>query len=69
MLQDKNMFTPYGGPEKKRGDVYHLAHMVALLGPPPVDLLKRSTTGEVWRYFDAQGERLAHDSSLGEGTG
>ena len=36
---------------------HHMAHVVSLLGPPPVDFLKRSETEEPWKYFDAQGER------------
>ncbi|PIL26871.1 hypothetical protein GSI_11051 [Ganoderma sinense ZZ0214-1] len=55
MFENKNMFKPYGGPDNKRSDLYHLAHMVALLGPPPADLLQRSTMAELWRFFDAQG--------------
>lgn len=31
----------------------HLAEMVSLLGPPPVDFLQRSERS--WRYFDEQG--------------
>ena len=53
--------TTGGGPgpgKKKRDDMYHLAHMVALLGPPPVDLLQRSATGQPWKYFDPQGKDL-----------
>ncbi len=58
------MFKTTGGPEKKPDDLYHLAHMVALLGPPPVDLLKRSTTNEPWHYFDAQGKDFISSSLL-----
>ena len=32
-----------GGPKNDDDDLYHLAHMVALLGAPPVDPLKRAT--------------------------
>ena len=32
-----------GGPEDKRDNVYHLAHMIALLGPPPKEFLERIT--------------------------
>ncbi|TFK89729.1 kinase-like protein [Polyporus arcularius HHB13444] len=55
MFQGKNMFKVTGGPEDEAHDRYHIAHMVSLLGPPPVDFLKRSETGEPWKYFDAQG--------------
>ena len=55
MFEGKNMFNVTGGPEGQVGDLYHLAHMVALLGPPPVELLQRSTI-DVGQYFDAQGK-------------
>ena len=58
MFEDKDMFTTDGGPENKEDDLYHLAHMVALLGPPPADVLKRGTVDELGRYFDEQGEIL-----------
>ncbi|RDX56480.1 kinase-like protein [Lentinus brumalis] len=56
MLEGRNMFKITGGPEKKPHNLYLLAHMVSLLGPPPVDFLKRSETDEPWKYFDAQGK-------------
>ncbi len=56
MFQGRNMFKVSGGPDNEEHNRYHIAHMVSLLGPPPVDFLKRSVTGEPWEYFDAQGE-------------
>ncbi len=56
MFQGKNLFKVSGGPDNEEHNRYHIAHMVSLLGPPPVDFLKRSETGEPWEYFDAQGE-------------
>ena len=52
------MFKTTGGPEKKTDNLYHLAHMVALLGPPPVELLQRSTmdADELGQYFDERGK-------------
>ncbi|KAI0760090.1 CDK4/6 [Fomes fomentarius] len=55
MFQGRDMFKVTGGPDNEEHNRYHIAHMVSLLGPPPVDFLKRSETGEPWEYFDAQG--------------
>ncbi|KAI0721272.1 CDK4/6 [Cerioporus squamosus] len=55
MLEGRNMFKITGGPNKEPDDLYLLAHMVSLLGPPPVDFLKRSESNEPWKYFDTQG--------------
>ncbi|KIY53613.1 kinase-like protein [Fistulina hepatica ATCC 64428] len=52
----RNMFKVRGGPDNEEADVYHLAHMVALLGPPPVDFFRRWTTDTPWEYFDEEGE-------------
>ncbi|PIL35319.1 hypothetical protein GSI_02044 [Ganoderma sinense ZZ0214-1] len=62
MFEGRDMFKTTGGPEKKDDDVYHLAHMVSLLGPPPVDLLKRSKMEELGQYFDAQGNWIGASS-------
>ncbi len=56
MFEGKNMFKVSGGPDNEEHYRHHLAHMVSLLGPPPVDFLQRSETGKPWEYFDAQGE-------------
>ncbi|KAH9900742.1 kinase-like domain-containing protein [Cubamyces lactineus] len=42
-------------PGSRRNGRHHIAHMVSLLGLPPVDFLKRSETGEPWKCFDTQG--------------
>ncbi|KIY50038.1 putative CDK4/6 [Fistulina hepatica ATCC 64428] len=55
MYMGDNMFNVSGGPDNEEADVYHLAHMVALLGPPPVDFLRRCTTDIPWEYFDEEG--------------
>ncbi|KIY53612.1 kinase-like protein [Fistulina hepatica ATCC 64428] len=55
MYMGDNMFKAWGGPKNEEADVYHLAHMVALLGPPPVDFLRRCTTDTPWEYFDEEG--------------
>ncbi len=56
MFEGRDMFNTAGGPENKRHDLYHLAHMVALLGPPPVDFLAGCKTDGPSQYFDAQGK-------------
>ncbi|KAI0723962.1 kinase-like domain-containing protein [Cerioporus squamosus] len=71
MLQGRNMFKITGGPERKPDNLYLLAHMVSLLGPPPVDFLKRSESDEPWKYFDTQGNwigatKLPQDNLEGE---
>ncbi|KAI0693722.1 putative CDK4/6 [Cytidiella melzeri] len=37
-------------------NAYHLALMIALLGTPPLDLLRRSKTTIPWKYFNDDGE-------------
>lgn len=54
-FEDKNMFKATGGPENKRSNLYHLSHMVSLLGPPPVDFLNQSKTDTPWQYLDKEG--------------
>ncbi|KAI0330395.1 kinase-like protein [Cubamyces sp. BRFM 1775] len=51
MLQGMHLFKTAAGPDSR----HHIAHMVSLLGLPPVKFLKRSETGEPWKYFDTQG--------------
>ncbi|RPD62061.1 hypothetical protein L227DRAFT_573937 [Lentinus tigrinus ALCF2SS1-6] len=67
MFLDKNMFKVTGADNEDDHPRYHIAHMVSLLGPPPVDFLMRSVAGEPWKYFDARGNwtgaaDLPHDS-------
>jgi serine/threonine-protein kinase SRPK3 len=53
LFQDSNMFNVRDAnnePSKAK----HLAHMVALLGPPPADFLQRSNVAS--EYFKADGE-------------
>ncbi|KAJ8488921.1 hypothetical protein ONZ51_g3246 [Trametes cubensis] len=55
MFQDKHMFRVPSGLDYEGKMRHRMAHIVSLLGPPPVDFLKRSETEEPWKYFDAQG--------------
>ncbi|KAF3004512.1 hypothetical protein E8E15_000387 [Penicillium rubens] len=40
-------------PEKKSSDTHHLAEMIAILGPPPKDVLHKSHYGD--EFFDIDG--------------
>ncbi|KAI0080949.1 CMGC/SRPK protein kinase [Panus rudis PR-1116 ss-1] len=55
LFENRNLFNTRGGPENKQDNIYHLAHMVALLGPPPREFLERSKTGRPWQWFDRDG--------------
>ncbi|KAI0654569.1 kinase-like domain-containing protein [Cubamyces menziesii] len=51
MFQGTRLFETAAGPDSRQ----HIAHMVSLLGLPPADFLRRSETGEPWKYFDTRG--------------
>lgn len=55
MFENKNMFN-VRGPDGTAASVYHIAHMIALLGPPPLDFLERSRSERRQEYFDSKGE-------------
>ncbi|KAH9841134.1 putative CDK4/6 [Rhodofomes roseus] len=55
LFQNGNLFKTTGGPENKQDNIYHLAHMIALLGPPPKDFLERTQTERPWGWFDKDG--------------
>ena len=64
MFEGTHMFKTTGGPEDKYRTVNHLAHMFSLLGPPPVDFLKRTEVHWIpWKYFDEQGESFIYHSA------
>lgn len=56
MLGKGNLFKTTGGPEQKEDNAFHLAHMVALLGPPPADFLARTRNGRAWNWFNEDGK-------------
>lgn len=56
MLGNGNLFRTTGGPENNQDNIYHLAHMIALLGPPPKDFLERAKGDRVHGWFDESGE-------------
>ena len=50
------MFKTRGGPENKQLNLYHLSHMVSLLGPPPVNFLNQNEMDMPRQYFVKEGE-------------
>lgn len=54
IFEGRNMFKTTGGTENKQDNIYHLAHMVALLGPPPKEFVDRSETDRPWQWFDRE---------------
>ncbi|KZT02281.1 protein kinase [Laetiporus sulphureus 93-53] len=55
LFENGNLFKTRGGAENKKDNIYHLAHMIALLGLPPKDFLERSQTDRPWQWFDRNG--------------
>jgi len=61
LFEDKHLFhgnDPDGSGYKTRA---HLAEVVGLLGPPPLDLLKRGSRSK--EFFDEEGTGI-HSSSI-----
>ncbi|GAB7357326.1 hypothetical protein MBLNU459_g8284t2 [Dothideomycetes sp. NU459] len=54
--QNAHLF-PARGPGGDKSTEYHLAEMTAILGPPPLDLLRRSETSKT--YFGDDGQWIA----------
>ncbi|KAL6307087.1 CMGC/SRPK protein kinase [Sparassis latifolia] len=55
LFENGNLFKTIGGAENKEDNVYHLAHMIALLGLPPKDFFERSQTDRPWQWFNRDG--------------
>jgi len=55
LLGNGNLFCVTGGPENEEDSIYHLAHMIALLGPPPKEFLERTEGDRVSSWFDENG--------------
>ena len=53
MFDTKNLFKTKNEAGERLSE-YHLAEMVAILGPPPLQFLQRSETS--WEYFDQEGK-------------
>lgn len=61
LLQGKNLFQTRG-PDGKDSTPQHVAQMIALLGPPPPDLLQSSPrTGE---FYEENGKRVARSAPV-----
>ena len=58
MFEAKHLFPLSGDSTVTDKNVEHLARMVALLDPPPLDFLRRSKTEIPWQYFTEEGEKL-----------
>jgi serine/threonine-protein kinase SRPK3 len=64
LLGKGNLFVTKGGHEQNNANVYHLAHMISLLGPPPAEFLARTATDRVWTWFDRNGKLFIHSKGL-----
>lgn len=54
MMQPRRIFKIYDLEDELMNKAHHLAAMIALLGPPPLEFLERSE--ESWKYWDENGE-------------
>ncbi|KAI7909952.1 CMGC protein kinase [Pyricularia oryzae] len=54
LLEPKPLFQIYNPADNDLNEALHLAHMVALMGPPPLEFLKRSATSA--KYWDEDGK-------------
>lgn len=52
MLEVNKLFKCHN-PEGVFDDAYHLAGMIAIMGPPPLEFLRRSENSK--RFWDAEG--------------
>lgn len=57
MMQPADIFKIYDREDEFLNNAHHLAAMVALLGPPPQEFLKRSQ--ESLKYWDENGQPLS----------
>ena len=55
LLDEESLFRIYDQEDQEENELHHLANMVALLGPPPRELLGRSSKSK--KYWDAQGKQ------------
>ena len=54
LYEDKHLFYGIDPTEKRYLTRAHLAELVAMLGPPPIDMLKRGARSK--EFFDGEGE-------------
>jgi hypothetical protein len=53
-LEPERLFHVYDPDDEAQNDAHHLANMTALLGPPPLKFLNRSSKSR--QYWDENGE-------------
>ena len=53
MFENKHLFNAQDD-NGEGSSLHHMAEMVAILGPPPLDYLQRTKTS--WKYFDESGK-------------
>ncbi|KAK0117741.1 hypothetical protein ONS95_012067 [Cadophora gregata] len=54
LLERESLFHLYDANDPARNEAHHLANMIALLGPPPVEFLQRSSKSH--EYWDKNGK-------------
>lgn len=53
MLEPEPLFRIYDADNEALNEAHHLANMVASMGPPPLEFLKRSEKAR--KYWDCDG--------------
>lgn len=53
LLENRDLFSQVHDQEGKYSAAAHLAEMIALLGPPPKELLDRERDGRRWNFAPA----------------
>jgi hypothetical protein len=61
LFEGKHMFTERQ-PSRDASTPAHIARMIALLGPPPIDLIKRGQFSTL--FFDEEGKFIIEASAL-----
>jgi serine/threonine protein kinase len=54
LVEPKGLFQIYDLDNPEINEAFHLAHMVRILGPPPLDFLRRSPKSQ--KYWDDAGD-------------
>lgn len=63
MFENRRMFDGFDPKTGKYENRFHLASIAGLLGPPPLELLRRSKCSSV--YFDDRGKLLFQECAFG----
>lgn len=68
MLHAQTLFAVYHSADQKLNDARHLAYMIALFGPPPLEYLKRSDRYlDFWDEHGKSSNRIQCDPPTGKG--